>query len=135
MRRRFVRTRCVLFGLAASLVVGSAAAPGKEAPPCEATAAEPALGDEVKKWLDESIAKAEGRFRPALEMKADTLAEARRLANAASEKEGERPVGEWAVEYKGYFVFAHGLDGKPMMWFRGVVVKKGTRQMGRFGTW
>jgi hypothetical protein len=92
-----------------------------------------ALLKEIEKWLEESIAQAGQRARPTLAKEASTLEEARKLA--IPEQEAEGGMGAWAAEYKGWFVFAYGTTSSPIRGFRGIAVKKGTREMGRFGSW
>jgi hypothetical protein len=87
----------------------------------------------VRKWLEESIEEVEERLRPTLARKANSLEEARKLA--IPEKEAFGGMGAFAIEYNGWFVFAYGSASSPFRGFRAIVVKKGTRLTGRFGSW
>jgi RNA polymerase sigma factor (sigma-70 family) len=93
----------------------------------------PPLPKELHDWLEEAIGQARARARPTLPAVANTLEQARELALA--EKDVKHGMGEWAAEYKGWFVFAHGTAASPLRGFRGIAVKKGTKEMGRFGSW
>jgi hypothetical protein len=94
----------------------------------------PVLTDEIKKKLDSVIRRAQERARPRLDAPARTLAEAQRLALRKGDNVDDGMT--WAVEYRGYYVFAHQThDGEPMLWFYGVVVRKDSKDVCRFGSW
>jgi outer membrane protein assembly factor BamB len=105
----------------------------QETPPPKVTAAARPVSERLQKELDDAIAEAKEHPRRTLAKEAHTLEEARRLA--ISEEEGRKGMGQFAVEYNGWFIFSHGQADAPMLWFFSIAVKKGTRKMHRFGTW